>query len=77
MICRAIRIATWPGRVAYRAAEEGIWLARAAAEVYGYGISIGGPSDYEPDWEWLTTDDTVPPYNPVDIALCEGMRRCK
>lgn len=50
MICRLL---TWPARTAWGIVDEGIWLARAAAEVAGYGISLSGPPDYEPDWAHL------------------------
>jgi hypothetical protein len=56
MICRAIRLASWPARTAWGVVEEGIWLARAAIEVASYGF--GAPLDEEP-YIWALSNEDV------------------
>lgn len=65
MLNRAIRLATWPVRTAASVTQEALWLARAAAEVYGYGITVGSAEDEGYDWpltdagNFLDNDDQV------------------
>lgn len=71
-----LRIITWPARTAYNVVDEGIWLARMAVEVFGYGISIGGPPADEPDWAHLpglSNERLDCEWCEGDPELCDGM----
>lgn len=47
------RLLTWPARKAWTLADDVIWMARAAAEMYGYGLAIGGPRLQDEDWDYI------------------------
>lgn len=51
MICQLIKLP-------FRLAEEAIWLARAAAEVYGYGVRVGA-KDREDSQTWALSNDEI------------------
>lgn len=69
MTRRAFRLATLPARTAYSVAEHGVWLARAAAEVYGYGVVLHGQEDEPYSWALSNEElDRVFAGNSLDQA---------